>query len=204
MAATERARPYHHGDLRRAVLDGALAAIEADGPAALSLRDVARRAGVSHAAPAHHFGDKAGVLGAIAAEGYTKLAQVTGEALAREDGEFLEGGLAYIRFALTHRPYFAVMFRPDLYRPDDPAVVEARAAAGAVLFEGVRRELGPDASDEDVVGGVVAIWSFCHGFATLWLTGNLAGGDAEQVVRAAVATAARLADAGAFARRRQA
>jgi AcrR family transcriptional regulator len=71
---TSSARPYHHGDLRRAVLDAAVAAIAESGPAALSLRDLARRAEVSHAAPAHHFGDKAGVLTALAAEGYALLA----------------------------------------------------------------------------------------------------------------------------------
>ncbi len=67
-------RAYHHGDLRRALLAAALEAIEESGPAALSLRDLARRAGVSHAAPAHHFGDKAGLLTALAAEGFDLLA----------------------------------------------------------------------------------------------------------------------------------
>src|SRR5213080_824442 len=67
-------RPYHHGDLRRALMRAALDAIVEGGPANLSLRDLARRAGVSHAAPAHHFGDKAGLLTSIAAEGYRRLA----------------------------------------------------------------------------------------------------------------------------------
>ena len=64
---------YHHGNLRRVLLDGALEAIAENGVAAMSLRDVARRAGVSHSAPAHHFGDKAGVLTAIAIEGFAGL-----------------------------------------------------------------------------------------------------------------------------------
>src|SRR5437660_3352898 len=84
---------YHHGNLRRAVLDGALAAIAEHGVAALSLREVARRAGVSHAAPAHHFGDKKGVLTAIAVEGLEGLTAATSAA----GGDLLEGGLAYIR-----------------------------------------------------------------------------------------------------------
>src|SRR6266536_5182875 len=67
-------RAYHHGDLRRALLVAAVEVIEESGPAALSLRDLARRAGVSHAAPQHHFGDKAGLLTAVAAEGYRRLA----------------------------------------------------------------------------------------------------------------------------------
>jgi AcrR family transcriptional regulator len=67
--------PYHHGDLRRAILDAAVESISAHGSTALSLREVSRRAGVSHAAPIHHFGDKAGVLTALAAEGYELLAE---------------------------------------------------------------------------------------------------------------------------------
>jgi AcrR family transcriptional regulator len=72
--ASKDARPYHHGDLRRALLEAAVQAIAEVGPAAVSLRDLARRVGVSHAAPAHHFGDKAGLLTAVAADGFRRLA----------------------------------------------------------------------------------------------------------------------------------
>ncbi|MYW35224.1 helix-turn-helix domain-containing protein, partial [Streptomyces sp. SID2119] len=68
-SSSEHERTYHHGDLRRAILSAALDAIAAEGPAALSLRDLARRAGVSHAAPAHHFKDRTGLLTAVATEG---------------------------------------------------------------------------------------------------------------------------------------
>ena len=74
VATSGNGRPYHHGDLRRALLDEAVASLRESGTAALSLRDLARRAGVSHAAPAHHFGDKRGLLTAVAAEGYRRLA----------------------------------------------------------------------------------------------------------------------------------
>jgi AcrR family transcriptional regulator len=191
---------YHHGDLHRAVLDGALTAIAANGPAALSLREVARRAGVSHAAPAHHFGDKAGVLTAIAAEGYKLLAGAMREALADSGGDLMQGGIAYIRFALHHRAHFEVMFRPELYRPEDPAVATARQAAAEILFGVVRDALG-EASDEEVWGGVVAVWSFTHGFATLTLDSNFApehDEDAETAVHVAGAAVAALAAAGAF------
>jgi AcrR family transcriptional regulator len=73
-APHKTARPYHHGDLRRALIDAAVQAIAEVGPAAVSLRDLARRTGVSHAAPAHHFGDKAGLLSAVAADGFRCLA----------------------------------------------------------------------------------------------------------------------------------
>jgi AcrR family transcriptional regulator len=70
----ESTHPYHHGDLRHALMAAALKDIQRDGPAALSLRALARQVGVSHAAPVHYFGDKAGLLTAIATEGYLKLA----------------------------------------------------------------------------------------------------------------------------------
>ncbi|WP_418606964.1 TetR/AcrR family transcriptional regulator [Georgenia sp. SUBG003] len=128
-------RPYHHGDLRRAVLDAAVATIPETGPAGLSMRDLARRAGVSHAAPAHHFGDKAGLLTAVAAEGYDLLARVLVDAQHRT-GDFLELGVAYVRFAVEHRAHFEVMFRPDLYHPDDPELLAARERAGEALYGG--------------------------------------------------------------------
>jgi AcrR family transcriptional regulator len=128
-------RTYHHGDLRRALLDAAVAAIEESGPAALSLRDLARRAGVSHAAPTHHFGDKAGLLTALAAEGYGLLA----DELAAEhaaSASFLEMGVAYVRFAVAHRAHFEVMFQPELYHADDPELVAARGRSAASLYAG--------------------------------------------------------------------
>jgi AcrR family transcriptional regulator len=164
-------RPYHHGDLRQAVLAAAVEAITEAGPAALSLRDLARRAGVSHAAPAHHFGDKAGLLTVLAAQGYDLLADAL-TAAQRRTGEFLEVGVAYVRFAIDHRAHFAVMYRPDLYHADDPAVVAARARTGEALRGGV--DTLPDArTGPDTALAGVAAWSLVHGFATLWLNGAL-------------------------------
>ena len=154
---------YHHGDLRRAVLTAAVEAINEQGPAGLTLRDLARRAGVSHAAPVYHFKDKAGLLTALAIEGWERLA----DTLAEQDGDLLESGVAYVRFAVEHRAHFEVMFRPDLYRPDDPAVVTARDRAGGYLAGGVE-----SVGAEGELAGIAA-WSIVHGFATLWLTGAL-------------------------------
>src|SRR5688572_25760447 len=116
-AAMASTRPYHHGRLREAVLEAAVAEIETVGPARLSMREIARRAGVSHAAPAHHFGDKAGIFTAIAIEGYRLIGEATSQAAVGENA-LRDGGMAYVGFALTHRAHFEVMFRPDLYRAD--------------------------------------------------------------------------------------
>ncbi|SCG51417.1 TetR/AcrR family transcriptional regulator [Micromonospora humi] len=173
-------RSYHHGDLRRTLLAAAVEAIAESGPAALSLRDLARRAGVSHAAPAHHFGDKAGLLTALAVQGFDGL----GEALRAAGDDFRESGVAYVVFAVRHRAHFEVMFRPDLYRADDPELVAARERTGELLRGGVSRHTGrePDAD-------ALAAWSIAHGFAELWLAGALpsrVGADPEPAARAVV------------------
>ncbi|XRQ14185.1 WHG domain-containing protein [Actinomadura welshii] len=160
---------YHHGDLRRAIIEAAVAAIGESGPGGWSLRELARRAGVSHAAPAHHFGDKAGLLTAVAAEGYTRFAG----ALEAAGGALDEVGLAYIRFAVEHRPYFEVIFRPELYRPDDPEVRAARDRASRVLTERVRGATADDPGPENDRSSAIAAWSIVHGFAHLWLSGAL-------------------------------
>jgi len=175
---TSPARPYHHGDLRPALLKAAVEVIDEVGPAAMSVREVARRAGVTHAAATYHFGDKAGLLTAVAAEGYLLLAEALEDA-QRAHHSFLEVGVAYVRFAVAHRAHFEVMFRPELYRSDDADLRTARAA-GARLLYGTRH-----ASDEQLTAGVAA-WALVHGIATLWLDGNLParlGDDAEEVTR---------------------
>lgn len=158
---------YHHGNLRRAVLDAAVEAIAESGPATWSLRELARRAGVSHAAPAHHFGDKTGLLTAVAAEGYALFA----DALEAAGDDLHDVGLAYIRFAVGHRAHFEVMFTPALYRADDPEVSAARDRAGQALRKGVRG-VAPGGPGDDRTAGIAA-WSIVHGFAHLWLGGAL-------------------------------
>ena len=178
------ARPYHHGDLPRALLDAAVEAIAEVGPAAVSLRDLARRTGVSHAAPAHHFGDKAGLLTAVATDGFRRLATTLRETY-QATGSFLEVGVAYVRFAVTHRAHFEVMFRPELYRTDDPELVRARDAAKTLLYPPAAEAANSPDGRDDVRAGVAA-WSLVHGLATLWLNHNLPpqlGDDPEQITR---------------------
>ena len=164
-------KPYHHGQLRAAVIDAAVAEVEAVGAAAVSMREIARRAGVSHAAPAYHFGDKTGIFTAIATEGFRKTLESIGPAATGPFG-FLNGGAAYVTFAVTHPGYFEVMFRPGLYRSDDPDLIAAREAAFAILYDSAA-ELAKRWRIADVDGLVVAGWSMAHGLATLMLTGNL-------------------------------
>ncbi|MEJ3742057.1 TetR/AcrR family transcriptional regulator [Actinomycetes bacterium KLBMP 9797] len=178
---------YHHGDLRRALLAAAVTAIEESGPAALSLRELARRAGVSHAAPAHHFGDKSGLLTALAIEGFDGLAAALTEAHERT-GDLREVGVAYVKFAVDHRAHFEVMFRPELYQADDPQVIAARERAGSVLSGGVAN-LPAEQTGGDPLPAQLAAWSIVHGFATLWLGGVLPeeiGPDAEAAARSVV------------------
>ncbi|MGC9542707.1 TetR/AcrR family transcriptional regulator [Streptomyces sp. UG1] len=162
-------RPYHHGDLRRAVLTAALDVIAADGPSALSLRDLARRAGVSHAAPAHHFRDRTGLLTAIAAEGFGLLATALIEA-----ADLRDAGVRYVRFAREHPAHFQVMFTPELLRADDLELTTARALAGDAL-RGAVSAVRPEELGIDPRLAGVAAWSLAHGFATLLLSHNLDG-----------------------------
>jgi len=178
-------RPYHHGQLRQAILAAAVDALAESGPARLSLRELARRAGVSHAAPAHHFGDKAGLLTAVAAEGYTLLAEAL-TAAQQHAGDFLDVGVAYVRFAVEHRAHFEVMFRPELYHPDDPALAAARQRAADALYGGVGSVAAARRGPDVPVAGLV------HGFATLWLNHALPPGLGDDPQRAARAVAAIL------------
>lgn len=160
---------YHHGDLRRAVLDAALDVITADGPSAISLRDLARRAGVSHAAPAHHFKDKAGLLTAIAVEGNELLADSLAQPVDGDCPRLVDLGVRYVRFALDHPAHFEVMYRPDLYHRDAPDLLAARERANRML-RGTIEAMG---GDQNAGLAQLAAWTAAHGFATLALTGNL-------------------------------
>ncbi|WP_405881941.1 TetR/AcrR family transcriptional regulator [Streptomyces sp. NBC_01136] len=162
-------RPYHHGDLRRAILSAALDVIAADGPSALSLRDLARRAGVSHAAPAHHFKDRTGLLTAIAAEGHELLSATLAEATDLRDA-----GVHYVRFAREHPAHFQVMFTPELLRENDLELTTARALTADRLRTAVSTASGVSDEIDPRLAGIAA-WSLAHGFATLLLSHNLDG-----------------------------
>ncbi|MGW2014415.1 TetR/AcrR family transcriptional regulator [Streptomyces sp. NPDC001927] len=171
---------YHHGDLRRTIVAAAVAAIDESGLDGWSLRELARRAGVSHAAPAHHFGDKTGVLTAIATDGFTLL----GDALEAAESDFLAAGLSYVDFAVNHPVHFAVMFQPSLYRADDEALQQAETRAGDALRKGAGAAAAT--SNDAPEHTTLAAWSIAHGFANLWISGALRpapGADAVDAAR---------------------
>ena len=180
MAATRQANPtYYGGDLRRDLLDAALRTIAREGPSAVSLRSLARDLGVSHAAPANHFPDKAALFTAIAVEGFTLLGQAMAAATelgpdATAGQRFRAAGRAYTGFALAHPAHFAVMWQRDLLHPDDPELVAAGDATFELLLGGVREvqaEGWAPGADPQAVAWLA--WSVVHGLAALWLGGSL-------------------------------
>lgn len=155
---------YHHGDLRAVILSETARLVAERGADAVSLRQLARDAGVSHAAPAHHFTDRRGLFTALAAEGFRLLAKALTEARPR----FVDAALAYVRFAIGHPGHYAVMFDRSLVDPADPELLAAQAESGAELSRGVGTLQDPHATS-DPAGAELAAWSLVHGFAMLWL-----------------------------------
>lgn len=173
---------YHHGRLRAQVLASAAEMIAADGTDSLSLRELARSAGVSHAAPAHHFGDRRGLFTALAAEGFALLGTALEPSVA--DREFDRTAVAYVRFAVSHPGHFAVMFQADLLDADDPALEAARRRTAGLLRAGLDTVTDDDLEiDRDDARH--AAWALVHGVATLWLAGALPGADPEHLAMTA-------------------
>jgi AcrR family transcriptional regulator len=170
-AAEEKPR-YHHGDLQAALLASAEAELAEAGIEAFSLRRVARRAGVSHAAPAHHFGDVQGLLTALAAEGFRRFlqAQADREAMAPADpvSQMVAAGLGYVDFALARPALFRLMFSSD--RPDfgNPDLLSWADRAYAHLESGVDAATGGRRIED-----IAAVWAIAHGLADLLAAGRM-------------------------------
>jgi AcrR family transcriptional regulator len=170
--------PYHHGNLRRALLEEAARAIQEGGVGELSLRDLARRAGVSHGAPARHFPDKAALLTALATDALERFQATLLGGMAEAGDSAIERhraiGMGYVRFAVENPAYFRLMTgRRDFLEPD--AEFEA---AYERLFETIReatiaaqREGWAVGRDPDDL--LLLSWSVVHGFAMLWIEGGL-------------------------------
>ncbi|MGW4390876.1 TetR/AcrR family transcriptional regulator [Streptomyces sp. NPDC004685] len=161
---------YHHGDLRAACLRAARELLEEDGSAGLSLRAVARRAGVSATAPYRHYADRDALVSAVAAEGYRELAEDLAAAhpAPTTPDELSAVAVAYVRFALDRPAMFRVMFA----EPCDPADEERVAATAAIseYVRGIVRGAFPGA-DPEVLS--TTVWALVHGLAFLHLDGKL-------------------------------
>lgn len=157
--------------LRRQVLDAAVAIAASSGPDAISMREVARLAGVSHQAPYHHFGDRAGIFAAISEEGFRLLAESVEASTSLGTAAMCE---AYVHFALAHKGHFRVMMRNDLCSLEDypSALVQADRAFNALRNE-VNVILGEDSNEDEANAHTAYMWSVAHGLATLLLDGPL-------------------------------
>ena len=173
-------QPYHHGDLAAALIAAAGTILAERGLDGFTLRECARRADVSHAAPAHHFGDANGLLTAVATSGYQQLTQAMREAAEREKDRgtaLVAIGVAYVGFALTHPALFRLMFHSDRLDRTDEAFRVAGKAAFEVLsgrlaaVRGRETQLSPPETGRDAT--LLRAWAVVHGMATLAIEGRL-------------------------------
>ena len=172
MKSDEKQR-YHHGQLRAALLQAAEAELEEAGIEAFSLRKVAKRAGVSHAAPAHHFGDATGLLTGLAEIGYRRFVDYM---VARETQDdhwtrAVRAGLGYIAFAQENPALFRLIFSSSRPNYDDPALGEAASASFQHLL-GLVAAPGVECPGEDptTLTDAFALWSATHGIADLLIS----------------------------------
>lgn len=173
-------RPYHHGDLAAALLDAGEAELVEKGVEGFSLRGVAKRAGVSHAAPAHHFGDADGLLTALAARGFERFlarqADCRRQARSEPRAQLQASGLGYVAFAMEHPALFRLMFgsrRPDF---SSQRLGDAAQAAFDDLVRHVSAVTGnprPPSKDRAALHDVAATWALAHGLADLLAAGRL-------------------------------
>jgi AcrR family transcriptional regulator len=173
------ATPYHHGALREALLKAAETVLRRDGLAGLTLRAVAREAGVSHAAPTHHFGDLTGLLSELAAIGFQRFGAAMQAAVAAappaEKG--LASARAYVAYAEANPGMYGLMFRNERLDYARPSLHEAAEAS----FKGLARSVGAGHEGEitegrlslDEAGRIVHAWSMVHGYTMLLLDGRL-------------------------------
>ncbi|MGB8398122.1 TetR/AcrR family transcriptional regulator [Bradyrhizobium sp.] len=191
--------PYHHGALRDALLAAAERVLERDGLAGLTLRAVAREAGVSHAAPTHHFGDLTGLVSELAAIGFRQFNEAMAAAGATGTmplEKAMARAKAYVAYAQAHPGMYGLMFRTERLDYSRPSLHEAAAASFAGLAGAIgasRREpISETSLSLDQAAAIARAWSLVHGFTMLLLDGRLSdilhrlpeGTDAEMLLDA--------------------
>ncbi|MEQ8831600.1 MAG: TetR/AcrR family transcriptional regulator [Alphaproteobacteria bacterium] len=170
-------RDYHHGNLKEALIDAGIEILDEVGWDALSLRACASRAGVSHAAPAHHFGNVKGLQTALAAVGFTRFRETLSEFQEAAESDpktrLQAAGAGYVTFALRHPGLFKLMFGGADLDYENEDYREASQSAFAQLGEIVAPFLPPDSRPEEDYRLRVTIWSAVHGYTHLLLAGKL-------------------------------
>jgi AcrR family transcriptional regulator len=179
-ARASEAAPYHHGDLHDALLEAAETVLERDGVGGLTLRAVAREAGVSHAAPTHHFGDLTGLVSELAAIGFRQFNDAMTAAGAIDAPPLLRAmarAKAYVAYAQAHPGMYGLMFRTERLDMTRPSLHEAASAsfAGLAGSVGVSRQeqISDEALSLEQAAAIARAWSLVHGFTTLLLDGRL-------------------------------
>lgn len=173
----KKRRSYHHGDLREALLRAAVALIAEVGPRGFTLREAARRAGVSHNAPYRHFRSKEDLIAAVAAQGFRELTRAMLDAAAPQTtaaGRLRSSGLAYVAFALRRPEHFAVMFDTPFSPADHPECAEAAGEAFGTLVRFIEAcQQDGSLPQGDTLPRALAAWSLVHGIAKLAVAGRL-------------------------------
>ncbi len=174
--STSQERPYHHGDLRTALVEHAGKILREEGLEALTLRAVARAAGVSQTAPYRHFADRRALMGAIAAEGFGELHRAMGDAMANAGGrEGFKGiALAYVRFAKANPALYRVMFGPEVANTADlPELAsESRSSLGFVQAGLEQLQAAGIVRAGDAAVMAISCWAALHGTVSLILDGQ--------------------------------
>jgi AcrR family transcriptional regulator len=171
-APARSANSYHHGDLRRALIDAALTMVIEEGAWNFTLREVARRAGVSHAAAYNHFEDKSALLAEVAALGFQSLTQRL-EAAARGRSRsarqaFAGIAAAYVRFGVEHPAHYRLMFGAELDKARYPVLQEASDATFGILTDVLEQgQSSGQVRQGPVRDQALAAWSLVHGLTTL-------------------------------------
>jgi AcrR family transcriptional regulator len=179
-------KPYHHGNLEEVFLESAISLIAEVGPAGFTLREVARRAGVSHNAPYRHFRDKNELLARVAAQGYKELAKAMTEAAARKAHPLealKQAGLAYVSFALRRPQHFTVMFDAPFSKDSHPEASQASEQAFSVLVRLVKdcQKKGQIPAGDPLDFAYLA-WTMVHGIAKLAITQRLPYGSKSRIL----------------------